>query len=134
MISAAINLGARLRFPESELYNPSPPPSGTTPNTIITVGHQGTFEAGVTGHLLQQRLLVSAEGLGYIELDDFSNMAFEYRGALGYIPDKSKAVTLWLGAGSSVGTASFVGAPQLRVFLSIVYAPKEEFEDMGEFF
>jgi hypothetical protein len=134
MISAAINLGARLRFPESELYNPSPPPSGTTPNSIIVIGHQGTFGAGVTGHLLKQRLLLSAEGLGYLELDDFNNMAFEYRGAVGYIPDKAKAVTLWLGAGSSVGTDSFVGAPQVRVFLSLIYAPKEEFEDMDALF
>jgi hypothetical protein len=134
MVSAAINLGARIRSTESELYNPSPPPSGTTPNSIIVVGNQGTFGAGVTGHLLKRRLLLSAEGLGYLEFDDFSNIAFEYRGAVGYIPDKAKAVTLWLGAGSSVGTASFVGAPQVRVFLSLVYAPKEEFEDMDALF
>jgi hypothetical protein len=134
MVSAAINLGARLRSSESEVYNPSPPPAGTTPHAIIVVGHQGTFGAGVTGHLLKQRLLLSAEGLGYFEFDDVNNVAFEYRGAIGYIPDKGKAITLWLGAGSSVGADDFAGAPQVRAFLSLTYAPKEEFADMGGLF
>jgi hypothetical protein len=134
MVSAAINLGARLRSSDSEVYNPSPPPAGTTPHAIIAVGHQGTFGAGVTGHLLKQRLLLSAEGLGYFEFEDVSNIAFEYRGAIGYVPDKGKAITLWLGAGSSVGSDDFVGSPQVRVFLSLTYAPKEEFADMGGLF
>lgn len=133
-ISAAVNLGARIRFMDSEVYNPSPPTEGTRPNTIILVSHQGTFGAGVTGHLLDRRFLLSAEGLGYFGLDDVQSIAFEYRASVGYIPDKARSITLWLGAGSSVSSDDFVGAPRVRAFLGLTYAPREELADLGGLF
>lgn len=117
MFSAAVNLGARLRFAQSEEI------------ANLSVGHQGTFGFGVTGHLLDRRLLLSAEGMGLVEFDGFDRVALEYRGSVGYIPDDAKAVTLWLSGGSAVGTGDLLGSPQVRVLLGITYSPRDEDDD-----
>lgn len=117
MFSAALNAGARLRFMKSEkLYD-------------LEAGHQGTLGLGVTGHLLDKRLLISAEGSAFAELDAFDRFTVEYRGGIGYIPDEARSVSLWLSAGSSAGSDEFLGAPQVRVLIGITYAPKEEIDE-----
>lgn len=109
--SAALNLGARLRFSDAEkLAN-------------LGVGHQGTFGLGITGHYLKRRLLLSAEGTGLVELDGFDRLGFEYRGGIGYVPDEARAVTLWLAGGSSVGTGDLLGTPVFRMLIGLTYAP-----------
>ncbi len=117
--SAALNMGARLRFSESQdLADES-------------VGHQGTFGAGVTSHLFKRRLLLSAEGTGLVEFDGFDRFALEYRGGVGYIPDKERAVTIWAAAGSSAGTGDLLGTPLLRVLIGITYSPGAEDDTIG---
>jgi hypothetical protein len=109
--SAALNLGARLRFSDAEkLAN-------------LGVGHQGTFGLGVTGHYLKRRLLLSAEGTGLVEFDGFDRLGFEYRGGVGWVPDEARAVTLWLAGGSSAGTGDLLGTPVFRMLVGITYAP-----------
>jgi hypothetical protein len=115
-LSAAINVGARLRFgDEARLAD-------------TVVGHQGTFGAGLTGHYFKRRLLLSAEGVGVLELDGFDRLGFEYRGGVGVVPDKERGITLWLSGGSSAGTGDLLGTPALRVLVGISYAPGEEGE------
>jgi len=110
-LSAAVNLGARLRFDKSgDLAN-------------LHVGHQGILGAGVTGHYLKRRLLLSAEGVATIEFDGFDRLGFEYRGGLGYIPDDDRSVTLWLAAGSAGGTGDLLGTPIFRFLVGLTYAP-----------
>jgi hypothetical protein len=117
MVSAGLNAGARFRFKQSEkLYNVRP-------------GHQGTLGIGVTGHLVDRRLLLSAEGIAFAEFEEFERFTVEYRGGIGYIPDKGRSVSLWLSAGSSAGSDELLGAPLVRVLLGITYAPKEAIDD-----
>jgi hypothetical protein len=116
--SIAANVGARLRTEKAQLAD-------------LVVGHQFVYGLGVTGHYLDRRLLLSAEGAGLVELDGFDRVGFEYRGAVGYMPDDARAVTLWLSGGSSLGTGDVLGVPQMRLLLGITYAPgpgEEPFE------
>ncbi len=108
--SAALNLGARLRTKKAKLAD-------------LEVGHQFTSGLGVTGHYLDRRLLLSAEGTLLAEMNGFDRIGFEYRGAVGYVPDESRAVTLWLSGGSAAGTGDLLGTPQVRILLGITYAP-----------
>jgi hypothetical protein len=110
MFSAAVNLGARLRADQARLAD-------------LSVGHQGLAGLGVTGHFLKRRLLLSAEGVMLAELDGFDRLGLEYRGALGWIPDEERAVTIWFAGGSAVGTGDLLGTPQLRVLLGLTYSP-----------
>ena len=112
-ISAALNVGARLRTEEARLHRTS-------------VGHQGVAGLGVTGHLVDRRLLLSAEGVAVVELDGFDRAGIEYRAAVGYVPDEARAVTLWVSGGSAAGTGDLLGTPQLRVLVGLTYAPGEE--------
>lgn len=110
-LSAAVNIGARLRFDESEeLAN-------------LGVGHQGILGAGITGHYLKRRLLLSAEGVTTVEFDGFDRVGFEYRGGFGYIPDDERSVTLWVAAGSAGGTGDLLGTPIFRFLIGLTYAP-----------
>lgn len=116
--SIAANVGARLRTVKAQLAD-------------LVVGHQFAYGLGVTGHYLDRRLLLSAEGAGLVEFDGFDRVGFEYRGAIGYAPDEARAVTLWLSGGSTLGTGDVLGFPQMRVLLGITYAPgqgEEPFE------
>jgi hypothetical protein len=117
-ISAALNLGARLRTEQSKLAD-------------LTVGHQMTGGLGITGHLLDRRMLLSAEGVLVAEMDGFDRIGFEYRGAVGYVPDQARALTLWVSGGSAAGTGDLLGTPQLRFMVGLTYAPKPE-EDVYE--
>jgi hypothetical protein len=117
-ISAALNLGARLRTEQAKLAD-------------LTVGHQATAGLGVTGHLLDRRFLVSAEGALVAEMDGFDRIGFEYRAAVGYIPDQARALTLWISGGSAAGTGDLLGTPQLRFLIGLTYAPKPD-EDEAE--
>jgi hypothetical protein len=116
--SAALNLGARLRTAEAEKL------------ADLSVGHQGTFGLGVTGHYFKRRLLLSAEGLGVIEFDGFDRVGFEYRGGIGYVPDDARAVTLWIAGGSSAGTGDLLGTPLFRVLVGLTYAPGSDDETL----
>ena len=49
---------------------------------------------------------------------------------VGYVADDPRAVTLWLGGGSSIGPGDLLGIPQMRVLLSITYAPGPEEEPL----
>jgi hypothetical protein len=109
-LSAAVNLGARLRTQKGRLAD-------------LEVGHQLSSGLGVTGHYLDRRLLLSLEGQMLVEMDGFDRVGFEYRGGVGYIPDEPRAVTLWLSGGSSAGTGDLLGTPQVRILLGITYAP-----------
>lgn len=112
MFSAAVNLGARLRFDQDlSLFD-------------LEVGHQGVFGAGVTGHFLKRRLLASAEMAGLVELSGFDRVGVEYRGSVGYIPDKNRTVTLWAGVGSAFGTGDVLGTPAVRALVGMSYSPK----------
>ncbi len=113
MFSAAVNLGARIRFSESEALV----------KEDFKIGHQGTAGLGVTGHLLDRRLLLSAEGTGLVEIDGFDRVGMEFRGGVGYIPDDARAITLWLAGGASAASETFLGAPRLRMLVSMTYAP-----------
>ncbi|MCP4605524.1 MAG: hypothetical protein GY847_34220 [Proteobacteria bacterium] len=115
-LSAAVNIGARFRFSESENL------------ADLDVGHQGTFGLGATGHYFDRRLLLSLEGMGLIEFDGFDRVGFEYRGGIGYIPDEARSITLWLTGGSSAGTGDLLGTPLLRMMIGVTYAPKAEDE------
>jgi hypothetical protein len=117
-ISAALNLGARLRTEKARLAD-------------LTVGHQATAGLGVTGHLLDRRFLLSAEGALVAEMDGFDRIGFEYRAGVGYVPDDARALTLWISGGSSAGTGDLLGTPQLRFLVGLTYAPKPE-EDAVE--
>jgi len=117
-ISAALNLGARLRTEQSKLAD-------------LTVGHQMTAGLGITGHLLDRRMMLSAEGVLVAEMDGFDRIGFEYRGAVGYLPDQARALTLWVSGGSAAGTGDLLGTPQLRFLVGLTYAPKPE-EDVVE--
>ena len=117
--SAALNIGARLRTEKAKLAN-------------LTVGHQGTAGLGLTGHYLDRRLLLSAEGTTIVEFNGFDRVGFEYRGGVGYIPDEAKAVTIWLSGGSSVGTGDLLSTPRMRFLLGLTYAPGAE-EEAYEF-
>ena len=117
--SAALNIGARLRTEKARLAN-------------LTVGHQGTAGLGLTGHYLDRRLLLSAEGTTIVEFNGFDRVGFEYRGGVGYVPDEAKAVTIWLSGGSSVGTGDLLSTPRLRFLLGLTYAPGAE-EEAYEF-
>jgi hypothetical protein len=117
--SAALNLGARLRFSEAERL------------ADLDVGHQGAFGLGVTGHYLKRRLLLSAEGTGLVELDGFDRVGFEYRGGVGYVPDEARAVTLWLAGGSSAGTGDLLGTPVFRLLIGLTYAPGANNDSLG---
>lgn len=111
MFSAALNLGARLRFADkAELAD-------------LDVGHQGVASLAVTGHFLDRRLLLTAEGMAFSALDDFQRFAMEYHGAVGYIPDSEGAVKIWVAAGSSLGTGDVLGTPAIRAFLGFTYSP-----------
>ncbi len=110
--SAAANLGARLRLKKSSFV-------------YSEVGHQGVVGLGATGHLLDRRLLLSAEGQGVMELDGF-RFAMEFRGAVGFVADKSQAITVWVSAGSSAGSDDLYGAPEIRMLASVVYAPGQK--------
>jgi len=117
MFSAGLNVGARLRFVQSEkLYD-------------LRAGYQGTLGLGVTGHLLDRRLLLSAEGSAYAEFEAFDRFTVEYRGGVGYVPDEARSVSLWLSAGSSAGSEEFLGAPAVRVLIGITYAPREAIDE-----
>lgn len=118
--SAAVNLGARLRTEKAALAD-------------LQVGHQLTSGIGVTGHYLDRRLLLSAEGTLLAEMDGFDRIGFEYRGGVGYLPDEARAVTLWLSGGSATGTGDLLGNPQLRILLGITYAPGAGEEAITEF-
>ncbi len=112
MFSATINLGAWLRFDRDiSLLD-------------LEVGHQGTFGVGVTGHFLQRRLLASAEMTGLVELSGFDRVGVEYRGTVGYLPDKNRSITLWTGVGSAFGTGDLLGTPAVRALLGLTYSPK----------
>ncbi len=117
-ISAALNFGARLRTTDSRLAD-------------LSVGHQGTAGLGVTGHLLDRRLLLSAEGVALVELDGFDRVGLEYRGAAGWVPDEARAVTLWLSGGSAAGTGDLLGTPSMRFLLGLTYAPGPEDQIFG---
>ena len=121
MVSAALNLGARLRFDDDNSL------------ADLTVGHQGTFGLGVTGHFLKRRLLLSAEGIGVVEFDGFDRIGVEYRGGVGYIPDKERSVSLWLAGGSSFGTGDVLGTAQFRALIGLTYAPSEDGVDCCSF-
>jgi len=118
-ISAALNVGARLRTEQAKLAD-------------LTVGHQMTAGLGVTGHLLDRRFLLSAEGALVAEMDGFDRIGFEYRAAVGYIPDQARALTLWVSGGSAAGTGDLLGTPQLRFLVGLTYAPRPEEEDVYE--
>jgi hypothetical protein len=118
-ISAALNVGARLRTEQATLAD-------------LTVGHQLTSGVGITGHLLDRRMLLSAEGVLVAEMDGFDRIGFEYRGAVGYVPDDARALTLWVSGGSSAGTGDLLGTPQLRFLIGLTYAPRPEEEDIFE--
>jgi len=109
-LSAAVNVGARLRTKKAQLAD-------------LVVGHQMTSGVGLTGHYLDRRLLLSAEGNLLVEMDGFDRVGFEYRGGVGYVPDEARAVTLWLSGGSATGTGDLLGTPQVRILLGITYAP-----------
>ena len=112
MFSAAVNLGARLRFDQDiSLFDKK-------------VGHQGTFGVGVTGHFLKRRLLASGEMTGVVAFDGFDRVGVEYRGTVGYIPDKNRVITLWTGVGSSFGTGDLLGTPAVRALLGLTYSPR----------
>ena len=112
MFSAAVNLGGRFRFdPDISLAD-------------VSVGQQGTFGVGATGHFLKRRLLASGEMTGVVEFDGFDRVGVEYRGSLGYIPDEARSITVWAGAGSAFGTGDLLGTPQVRVLVGLTYAPK----------
>jgi len=116
--SIAANVGARLRTEKAQLAD-------------LVVGHQFVYGLGITGHYADRRLLLSAEGGGLVEFDGFDRVGFEYRGAIGYMPDDARAVTIWLSGGSALGTGDVLGVPQMRVLLGITYAPgpgEEPFE------
>lgn len=123
-LSAAVNIGARLRFDASDDAEENKPRLAD-----LTVGHQGTFGAGLTGHYLKRRLLLSAEGTGVVELDGFDRLGFEYRGAVGGVPDKARAITIWISGGSSVGTGDLLGTPEARVLIGLTYAPRGDDEN-----
>ena len=112
MFSATANLGGRFRFDQDvSILN-------------LDVGHQGVFGAGVTGHFLKRRLLLSGEVFGLVELDGFDRVGVEYRGNIGYVPDEKRNITLWAGAGAGTGTGDLVGTPAVRVMVGLTYAPK----------
>lgn len=114
MFSAALNLGGRFRFDRDiSLAN-------------LSVGQQGVFGLGVTGHFLKRRLLASGELFGVVEFDGFNRVGVEYRGSLGYVPDEARALTFWAGAGSAFGTGDLLGTPQARVLVGLTYAPKAQ--------
>jgi hypothetical protein len=115
-ISVALNAGARLRTEEPALAD-------------LTVGHQMTAGLGVTGHLLDRRMLLGVEGTMVAEMDGFDRLAFEYRGSVGYVPDQKRAVTLWISGGGSAGTGDLLGTPKLRFLLGITYSPQREEEE-----
>jgi hypothetical protein len=117
-VSAALNVGARLRTEQAKLAD-------------LTVGHQMTAGLGVTGHLLDRRFLLSAEGALVAEMDGFDRIGFEYRASVGYIPDQARDLTLWISGGSAAGTGDLLGTPQFRFLLGLTYAPKPE-EDAVE--
>jgi hypothetical protein len=117
-ISAALNIGTRLRTEQAKLAD-------------LTVGHQMTAGLGITGHLLDRRMMLSAEGVLVAEMDGFDRVGFEYRGAVGYAPDQARALTLWVSGGSAAGTGDLLGTPQLRFLIGLTYAPKPE-EDVVE--
>lgn len=121
MFSAALNVGARLRFADPEkLAN-------------LSVGHQGVLGLGVTGHFLDRRLLLSLEGVLLVEFEGFDRMGFEYRGAIGYIPDEAKSVTLWVAGGSSAGTGDLLGTPIGRAMIGLTYSPSSEDDELTVF-
>ncbi|HUT78373.1 MAG TPA: hypothetical protein VM285_11835, partial [Polyangia bacterium] len=101
---------ARLRADQSRLAD-------------LPVGHQGLAGLGVTGHFLKRRLLLSAEGVMLAELDGFDRLGLEYRGALGWVPDEERAVTIWFAGGSAAGTGDLLGTPQVRILLGLTYSP-----------
>ncbi len=112
MFSATVNLGGRFRFDQDiSMAN-------------VSVGQQGTFGVAATGHFLKRRLLASGELTGVVEFDGFDRVGVEYRGSLGYVLDKARSMTLWLGAGSAFGTGDLLGTPQVRVLAGISYAPR----------
>lgn len=112
MFSATVNLGARIRFDDDiSLLN-------------LSVGQQGVFGIGATGHFLKRRLLVSGEMTGVLEFKGFDRIGVEYRGNLGYIIDQNRAIKIWTGVGSSFGTGDLLGTPQVRVLLGLTYSPK----------
>jgi len=115
-ISVGLNVGVRLRTEKAELVD-------------LEVGHQMTAGLGVTGHLFDRRFLVGAEGTLVAEMDGFDRLAFEYRGSVGYVPDKARSVTLWFSGGASAGTGDLLGTPKLRFLLGITYAPQRDEEE-----
>ena len=119
IISTALNLGARLRTEKAALAD-------------LEVGHQALAGLGVTGHLWEGRVLLFAEATMLAEMDGFDRIGLEYRGGAGVIADDQKAVTVWIGAGSSAGTEDLLGTPIFRMLLGITYAPgdEEEFFEM----
>jgi hypothetical protein len=114
MLSAGLNLGGRFRFDqEISLADKS-------------VGHQGTFGVGVTGHFLKRRLEASGELTGVVEFDGFDRLGMEYRGAVGYLVDAKRAIKVWTGVGSSIGTGDLLGTPMIRALVGLTYAPKPD--------
>jgi len=112
-LSAAINLGARFRTERGILAD-------------LDVDHQGTAGFGITGHYLDHTLLLSLEGTAVVEFDGFDRFSFEYRGSIGYVPDKAKTLTIWLSGGSSLGTGDLLGTPLARLLLGLTYTPGSE--------
>ncbi len=112
MVSAAVNLGARFRFEDATRIAPE-----------FEVGHQATFGFGLTGHLMDRRFLISGQGTGLIEMDGFDRLGVDIIGGLGYIPDESRAITIWLSGGLGVASEEFVGAPKARALIGLTYAP-----------
>jgi hypothetical protein len=115
--SAAVNLGGRLRFSDSE------------PLATSRVGHQGTAGIAITGHYLDRRFLITGEATAIAQLDGFDRMGAEWRGGVGWIPDGPKAVTLWLTGGSSLSKGDLLGLPAARVLFSLSYSPQRASED-----
>jgi hypothetical protein len=85
---------------------------------------EGTFGIAATGHFFKRRFLVSGELTGVVEFSGFDRVGVEYRGALGYVLDQNRAITLWAGAGSAFGTGDLLGTPQVRALFSLSYAPR----------
>jgi hypothetical protein len=113
MFSAAVNLGGRFRFDQDISM------------ADLSVGQQGTFGVAATGHFFKRRFLVSGEMTGIVEFDGFDRVGVEYRGALGYVLDQNRAITIWAGAGSAFGTGDLLGTPEVRAIVSLSYAPRK---------
>ncbi len=51
---------------------------------------------GVTGHIIDERLLLSLEATTLFDLQGFDEWGFEYRAGIGIVPDQLKSLTVWL--------------------------------------